>query len=174
MRNRLQWRFQRPSLVLYGTPYGNSTPPTQPQIDEAMTGTCTPIEAGASKGRSRIANGAVLPSEVDGRSAWARLMRDVHGALMDHVGGADRASEPQRLTSRRIATLEAQLVAMETAFALAHEKGEQPSAADLDLYSRLTNTQRRELEALGFDRKPRDLVPNLDDYIAGSGKREAA
>jgi hypothetical protein len=123
--------------------------------------------ARAPRTRSRVANGSGLLPSVDGRSTWGRLFRDVVESLESHVGGANRQAEPERLISRRVATLEAELVAMESRFAQLRGKGDAPTMGDLDLYSRLSNTQRRHLEALGIQRRPRDLVPDLSSYIEG-------
>lgn len=122
-------------------------------------------------GRSRIGNGRELLPGVDGRSVWARLLRDELGALIAHAGGEDRASEPQRMLCRRAAALEAELVHFEAKFAATRAAGDIPTAKDLDLYSRLASAQRRMLEALGIDRKAFDAVPSLDGYLQ---HREAA
>jgi hypothetical protein len=55
--------------------------------------------------------------KTDGRSIWARLMRETFECLLVHCGGADVVSETQRLIARRIGTLEAELVFMEDKFA---------------------------------------------------------
>ncbi len=115
--------------------------------------------------RSRITNGTGLLPTVDARSAWARLFRDLCDTLADHLGGQDRMSEPERMTVRRAAALEAELVHLEAGFAEARAEGRAPDAANLDLYSRITNTQRRVLESLGMNRRPRDVTPDLQTYL---------
>lgn len=115
--------------------------------------------------RSRITNGRDLLPDVDRRTPWARYFRDVVEALATHVGGADRQSEPERMTARRIAALEAELAAMEVRFAQLREAGESPTANDLDLYARLGNAQRRHLEAIGMQAKVRDVTPDLRGYL---------
>lgn len=134
--------------------------------DRTATADKSPTERPATA-RSRIANGSDLLPQTDGRSAWARMFRDVVEAMAAHVGGVDRMSEPERLTARRVAALEAELVAMESKFATARADGGEPAASDLDLYSRVSNTQRRHLEALGMARRPRDVVPDLQIYVQG-------
>jgi hypothetical protein len=86
--------------------------------------------------RSRLTNGKDLLPGIDGRSTWARLMRDVNTNMMNHLGGEDYATEPQRLLVRRVAAFEAELIHLETAFSLARAAGRAPEASDLDLYSR--------------------------------------
>lgn len=114
--------------------------------------------------RSRLTNGTDLLPGVDGRSTWARLMRDVIASMMAHLGGEDRASEPQRMLSRRVAAFEAELIFLEDKFARARAEGRAPDASDLDLYSRMASAQRRHLEAIGLDRVPRDITPSLGEY----------
>ena len=118
--------------------------------------------------RSRLTNGADLLPTVDQRSTWARLFRDLTESLADHVGGADRMSEPQRMICRRIAALEVELIHYEAKFAGIRAADREPTASDLDAYSRFANTQRRLLESLGMDRRPRDVTPDLRDYLQGS------
>lgn len=129
-----------------------------------------PSRAKAAFARSRITNGSDLLPTIDGRSAWARMFRDVCGALTAHVGGADRVSEPQRMTVRRASALECELVRLEVAFAEARADGRAPEAADIDLYSRIVNTQRRVLETLGMESKPRDVTLDLSQYLDGEPK----
>jgi len=115
--------------------------------------------------RSRIGNGKELLPSVDGRSVWARLLRDTMDAMARHLGGIDQVSEVQRLSIRRVAALEAELIHLEGKFARARQAGGEPDAADLDLYARLGNAQRRHLEPLGWQSVPRD-VTNLGDLLA--------
>lgn len=122
--------------------------------------------ARAPRTRSSIGNGCSLPN-VDGRSAWARYFREVTEAMEAHVGGAGKQTEPERMLTRRVAALEAELVSMEVRFATLRAAGSEPSERDLDLYGRLANGQRRHLEALGIQRRPRDLVPDLRSYVEG-------
>jgi hypothetical protein len=49
----------------------------------------------------------------------------------------------------------------ETKIAIVRAAGGEPDDALLDLYSRVSNTQRRHLEALGWRRVPRDVTPDL-------------
>ena len=76
-------------------------------------------------------------------------------------------SEPERMTCRRAAALETELVHLEADFAKLRAEGKAPKPADVDLYARLANGQRRHLEALGMQRRPRDLAPSLDEYLKG-------
>ncbi|MFT3792089.1 MAG: hypothetical protein QM741_13665 [Rudaea sp.] len=121
----------------------------------------------AATTRARLTNGRALLPGIDGRSLWARLYRDTASALTDHVGGEDRASEPQRLLIRRCTAFEVELLAIEGRLTQTRERGGEPDPADLDLFARLANAQRRFLETLGVDRVPRDVTPSLHEYLNG-------
>src|SRR5262245_1070773 len=117
-----------------------------------------------SRGSARVTNGTDLLPSVDGRSVWARLLRDTIAAMVRHLGGDDQVSEVQRLSIRRVAALEAELIYIEDSIAKTRHEGNTPEAALLDLYARLGNAQRRHLEPLGWQSVPRD-VTSLEDII---------
>ena len=106
---------------------------------------------------SRVTNGVGLLPSVDGRSTWARIMRSTLVAMLNHLGGEDNVSEPQRMLSRRVAAMEAELIHLEDHFARTRTEGGAPDTESLDLYSRMSSAQRRMLEAIGLDRVPRDI-----------------
>jgi hypothetical protein len=97
-------------------------------------------------------------------------MRDVFDAVLAHCGGADYASELKRMQARRIAALEAELIHIEDRIARAHAEGQEPAIADLDLYGRLANGQRRHCEALGWERQARDVTPSLSQILEQHAK----
>ena len=125
-----------------------------------------------TKGRARLTNrrGSIFPIS-DGRSISARIMKDALNALLSHLGGADYASEPQRIIARRVAAWEAELIFLEDSFAQARADGEAPEASSLDLYTRMASAQRRHLEALGLQRVPRDITPDPLDYARTFDRR---
>lgn len=154
----------------------------QPGVSSAMTFTADAIAEGeadrASVGaatvsgrlrdqRSRITNGSAFLPGVDGRSAWVRRAKDVQAALTadQGVGDGEDLPEARGLIIRRAAVLEAELERMEAMFAKDAEAGAEPSEKLLDLYQRMSNTQRRLLESVGLDRRAKDVTPNLDDYV---------
>lgn len=51
--------------------------------------------------RSRITTGTALLAGIDGRSHWARIMRDTLNAIVAHCGGYDEISETRRMMARR-------------------------------------------------------------------------
>lgn len=124
--------------------------------------------------RCRVSNGSSLLPTVDGRSIWARLMRDQLAALIAHLGGADHTTETLRATARRAACLEAELVHLEDRFAQIRADGDEPDASALDLYGRLADRQRRLHEVLGWQRTARDVTPTVDQYARQLREQEAA
>jgi hypothetical protein len=102
---------------------------------------------------------------VDGRSAWVRRCRDLIELHLNDLGGADRVSEAEHSIVRRIAVLTVELERLEATFAT---DGATPAA--LDLYNRGAGNLRRLFEAIGLERRPKDVTPDLQSYIAGSEK----
>jgi hypothetical protein len=113
------------------------------------------------KGRSRITNGKVLVAGVDQRSPWVRRAKDVIAAHVADLGGPDNCSAAERSIIRRASTLTVELERMETTFALAGEA----SPFDLEIYQRCANSLRRLLEAVGLQRRTRDVTPTLSDLL---------
>ncbi len=113
--------------------------------------------------RSAVTNGSELLPGVDGRSTWVRRLRDLIGLHIADLGGEDAISEAERSIVRRVATLTVELERMEAAFAMAGEA----KASDLDLYQRTAGNLRRLLEAVGLQRRQRNVTPDLGAYLEG-------
>jgi hypothetical protein len=106
---------------------------------------------------------------VDGRSTWARRLRDLIDLHVGDLGGSDAISAAQKSIVRRACTLTVELERLEARFALAGEA----DADDLDLYQRTAGNLRRLLESLGLERKQRDVTPTLSAYLAGKAREKA-
>jgi hypothetical protein len=117
-------------------------------------------EGRAIRNRSRITNGAVV--DADGRSAWGRRMRDLIHLHLSDLGGADATSEAEKSIIRRVAVLTCELERMEAVFAEAGAS----TPEELDLYNRTAGNMRRLLEAVGLERRSKDITPSLDDIAA--------
>jgi len=115
--------------------------------------------------RSRVTNGSALLPGVDGRSTWARRCRDIIAA---HLSDVPDASAAERAIIRRASVLIVELERMERAFALAGEAD--PEA--LDLYGRVAGNMRRLLEAVGLERRSRDVTPTLADILREDAARQ--
>ena len=120
--------------------------------------------------RSAITDGRAL-LDVDGRSAWARRLRDLIAAHTSDLGGNDALSEAERVLVRRAAMLTLQLELMEFNWAKNSEGEAGPKA--IRTYQQCTNTLRRTLEVLGLQRRPKDVTPSLRHYIEGKANGEA-
>jgi hypothetical protein len=100
--------------------------------------------------KSRLTNRALLPG-IDGRSAWVRRCKDVIAA---HLADLPDATAAERSIVRRAAVLTTELERLEAKFAEAGEA----LPDDLDLYQRTAGGLRRLLEAVGLERRLRDVT----------------
>jgi hypothetical protein len=123
------------------------------------------IDAGPNAGqdrrghaRSAITNGSKILPGVDGRSSWVRRCKDLIAA---HLSDIPDASAAERSIIRRAAVLTVELERLEAVFALAGEA----DAEALDLYGRTSGNLRRLLEAIGLQRRSRDVTPDLATYL---------
>jgi hypothetical protein len=107
---------------------------------------------------------------VDGRSTWVRRLRDLIALHLSDLGGDDAVSEAERSIVRRVATLTVELERMESGFALAGEA----LPVQIDLYQRTANSLRRLLEAIGIERRQRDVSPSLADIADEIAAEEEA
>jgi hypothetical protein len=123
------------------------------------------------KFRSAVSNGSSLLPEIDGRSVWARRLRDLVNDHVSDLGGADLVSTSEMNLVRRAAMLTLQLELQEHVWAVEREGRAGPKS--LQLYQQCTNTLRRTLEALGLRRRQRDVTPDLDTYVARHYSRDA-
>jgi hypothetical protein len=123
-----------------------------------------------SRQKSRIANGHALLPSSDGRSMWARLVKETLTALQQHCAG--ELSATRERAARRVAVLEAELIYLEDKLASIHAANGEPDTELLALYGTLADRQRRIAgEALGWDRKQRD-VTTLGQLIAEDQERQ--
>jgi phytoene dehydrogenase-like protein len=118
--------------------------------------------------RSRVTNGSALLTGVDGRSAWVRRCKDIIEAHLSDLGGEDNTSAAERSLIRRAAVLTTELERLEARFASAGEASER----DLDLYIRAAGNLRRLLDALGLQRRPRDVAPSLGELLREDAMRQ--
>jgi hypothetical protein len=124
--------------------------------------------AGSTADRPRVAAGSrcrpgqLLPG-IDGRSAWTRRARDLISAHIADLGGVEGCSTAEQSIIRRASVLTVELERMERQFAL----DEQASPDDLETYQRCANSLRRLLEAVGLQRRARDVGPSLGDVLRG-------
>jgi hypothetical protein len=135
-----------------------------------MTAASAALDTAKQHARSRVSNGSALLPGVDGRSTWVRRLRDLIALHLSDLGGDDAVSEAERSIVRRIATLTVELERMEGGFALAGEA----LPGQIDLYQRTANSLRRLLEAIGLERRKRDVTPTLADIADEIAAEEEA
>jgi len=117
--------------------------------------------------KSRITNGSALLPGVDGRSPWVRRCKDI---LAAHLSDIPDASAAERSIIRRSAVLTTELERLEVRFATAGEA----SGAEIDLYARVSANLRRLLEAVGLQRRAREVGDVTLTELLRSGPPEAA
>jgi hypothetical protein len=112
------------------------------------------VDLSQTKVRAALSNGsALLLRHVDGRLPWARRLRDL---VADHVSdlGGD-LSTAETVLVKRAAMLTLQLEMLECRFA---EQDGMATSLQLNDYQRGLNTCRRTLEALGLQRRQKDVT----------------
>jgi hypothetical protein len=134
----------------------NSTQDRRP-LERRSLGFGSKLDGGSALLRSAVTNGSTLLPGVDGRSLWARRFRDLIAHHVADLGGEGNVSQAQMSLIRRAAALTVELERWEGRFAA--EDG--APADELDKHQRCTNTLRRTLEALGLERKTRDITHAL-------------
>jgi hypothetical protein len=117
--------------------------------------------------KSAIANGRLLPG-IDQRSTWVRRCKELLQDLIADAGGLANTSAAEQAIQRRCAVLIVELERRELAFAQSNGATD----LELDTYARVAGNLRRLLEAVGLQRRSRDVtVPDLATYLR---HREAA
>jgi hypothetical protein len=112
--------------------------------------------------RTRVSNGSELLPGVDGRLLWARRAKELlSDFLLGQFGGASNVSEAEHALLRRAVTLIVELERREVGFAQAGAVDDEALA----IYQTAVNTLRRTLEALGLQRRPRDVSED-DETLA--------
>jgi hypothetical protein len=99
-----------------------------------------------------------------------RRLRDLIVLHVSDLGGEGAVSTAELSIVRRAATLTVELERLEAKFATA--SGADPF--ELDAYQRVSNTLRRLLEAVGLERRSRDVTPTLEAYMATRVAEKAA
>jgi hypothetical protein len=112
--------------------------------------------------RSAVTSGRKLFVEGDPNSAWSRRYRDLLTRHVSDLGGKVALSEAQLSLCRRAAALGCECEFMEARMSLGQ-------VVDIDRFGRAASHLRRMLEALGLERRARDVTPPgfnlLDDDV---------
>ena len=128
------------------------------------------LEPSLASVRSAISNGSALLRDIDHRSAWARRLRDLTSDMVSDQGGSETISTAQMALIRRASMLCLQAELMEAHWAT---NGGEASPQQIETYQRCTNTLRRTLEAIGLERRSKDITPDPLTYAAEFDRRHA-
>jgi hypothetical protein len=118
--------------------------------------------------RSRVANGKTLLPGIDQRSAWCRRAKELLADHLSDLGGESNTSAAERSIVRRACVLTISLEQLEAKFAVAGEA----KPADLDLYQRTAANMRRLLEAVGLQRRAKQIGPSLGELLREDHERQ--
>jgi hypothetical protein len=114
------------------------------------------------RNRSAATNGKKLIPGLSGRSPWIRRCKDIIDTHVSDLGGRDNISSAEYSIVRRAAVMTTQLERMEHRFAVAEGN---VTPEDLETYGRATNTMRRLLEAVGLERRAKDVTPTFGQLL---------
>ena len=103
---------------------------------------------------------------LDGRTLAMRKVRQVEAEIASDLGGPEGLSEAQRALARRAAVLSTVLEDAEARWAIGQ-------SFDLPAYLAAVNALRRVFATLGLERRMREAVPALHDYLAEKAKGAA-
>jgi hypothetical protein len=98
-------------------------------------------------------------ADLDQRTAAYRSTKQLISDIESDLGGPDQLSAAERQLAQHSAVLGAILADMEVNY-LKHRR------IDPVLFCTVVNAQRRTLEAIGLRRRPRDVTPDLQTYLA--------
>jgi hypothetical protein len=118
----------------------------------------TPSIAADNVGKMRL----MTLDGLDGRTNAAKAARALVSQLESDAGGGERLSAGERALIVRAAVSTAMIEHIEATWLSGGE-------LDVGAYTALVNVQRRLLTTVGLQRRPRDVTPDLDDYVAGRG-----
>jgi hypothetical protein len=116
------------------------------------------INSRSRKPRSAITSGRALFNGGDPNSAWSRRYADL---LADHVsdaGGMEWVSAAKFSLIRRITSLECEIERLEARLSRGDD-------VDLDAFGRACSHLRRLFEAIGIERRAKDVTPTLNQYL---------
>ena len=130
-------------------------------------------ETASLNNRSRISNGQDLLPYVHEQSVWARTCRDSYAEILSDCGGADAVPFTVRSTAKHTAVLSVELDFLASKIGKIRQEGGEPEPHLHDLYTRLLNAERRQCEALGWERASRDITATITAYSRERASEDA-
>lgn len=121
----------------------------------------------ATKGAAKVR--LLTLDDLDGRTRAAQRVRETRAEVIADLGGEGNLSTLERIAVDNVALLDAMLKDASARWLL----GE---ALDVATIATLQNTFNRTAGAIGWERRQRDVTPDVRGYMAGraAGKSEAA
>jgi hypothetical protein len=104
---------------------------------------------------------------VDGRTMAYRETKRLITEIESDLGGTDRLSAAMRQLIQHAAVLGALMTDAEIRYLGGAEM-------DVSSYNAMVNVQRRCFEAIGLSRVPRNITPNLAEYLEATNEAPAA
>jgi hypothetical protein len=102
---------------------------------------------------------------LDRRTRPFKRYETIRGAVLADMGGEENVSEVQKQLVSKFATIAMQLEIMEAAAI-------DGDTIDVDLFGRAAGHLRRIAEALGLERRQRDVTPTVAEYVASIAVEE--
>jgi hypothetical protein len=103
---------------------------------------------------------------IDRRTQAFRRFASIRSAVVADLGGADRLSAIELQLIHRLAALCVLCEAMEASVLRGDD-------VDVDEFGRASGHARRLGETLGLQRRPKDITPDLQSYLASKRRRGA-
>jgi hypothetical protein len=110
-----------------------------------------------------VTNGGSILAGIDGRSATARRYADLIRAIVVDQGGAGQLSEARSSLIRRFAGASVLCEVIEANIASGKK-------IDITEYATLVSTAVRVAQRIGIDRRAKNILPALADYIEGKAE----
>jgi hypothetical protein len=143
-----------------------ATPTTTQPPQAAKAGRRPPLAVRSPMHRARNTNGGNFLPGIDGRTHQARRIYDIAAQVAADLGGADILTETRLSLVRRFASLSVLLEEQEVRIA----SGE---PIDVSAYSHMSSTLVRLAVRIGLKRMPKNVTPQLHDYLAASSEEAA-
>ena len=115
--------------------------------------------------RSAISHGKAILANVDHRSAPMLRLQDLEDLFANDLGGPDNMSFKEEIVANNLAMLELLAELDKQQIMAGLNKGKSPSAEVRQSFERITKNIRQQAEALGLQRRAKDITPSLSTYL---------
>jgi hypothetical protein len=116
-----------------------------------------------TRARSALRHSTSMLRAIDGRAPQMIRLRNLIALHVADLGGDDNITEAERRLVRRAAMLTLLLEMQDAKFAANPEA--MNKASEFDAYLKATGALRRLLQAVGLQRRAKDVTPDLGTYL---------